>query len=112
MDHVRQLPSHLVQRYKGWRATTFEDNSTWYRRLAAEGQTPQGMIIACVPLVIVRSRQTVSSIASRLILGAGGYNRIASSKAARVTGIASGQSTGSGTVSTTRFTSFSTLARS
>lgn len=45
--HVRPLPSYLVSRYQGWRATTYTENSAWYRRLADEGQRPRAMIISC-----------------------------------------------------------------
>lgn len=47
MNHVRPLPSYLVQRYHGWRATTWQENRAWYRRLAEEGQRPRAMVIAC-----------------------------------------------------------------
>ncbi|MEM9708303.1 MAG: carbonic anhydrase [Pseudomonadota bacterium] len=47
MDHAKPLPRYLAQRYRGWRATTFEENQAWYRRLAEEGQRPRAMIIAC-----------------------------------------------------------------
>ncbi|WP_372840536.1 carbonic anhydrase [Phaeovulum sp.] len=45
--HVRLLPSYLVQRFQGWRATTFAENHIWYRRLAEEGQRPRAMVISC-----------------------------------------------------------------
>ena len=41
------LPTFLVQRYHGWKATTYAENSAWYKRLAAEGQRPRTMIISC-----------------------------------------------------------------
>ncbi|PYG31129.1 carbonic anhydrase [Pelagimonas varians] len=47
MDHVHPLPAYLVQRYKGWKATKYEENSAWYRRLADEGQRPRAMVISC-----------------------------------------------------------------
>ncbi len=47
MQHARPLPAYLVQRYNGWKATTFEDNKNWYRRLADEGQRPRAMMISC-----------------------------------------------------------------
>ena len=47
MDAVKPLPTYLVQRYHGWKATTFEDNHSWYRRLASEGQRPRAMVISC-----------------------------------------------------------------
>ncbi|NCO21834.1 MAG: carbonic anhydrase [Rhodobacterales bacterium] len=47
MDFVRPLPGYLVQRYHGWRATTFAENKAWYRRLADEGQRPRAMVISC-----------------------------------------------------------------
>ena len=44
---ARPLPGSLVQRYHGWKATTFADNAAWYRRLAREGQRPRVMVISC-----------------------------------------------------------------
>ncbi len=47
MHHAKPLPHYLVQRYHGWRATTFAENHAWYRRLAEEGQRPRAMVISC-----------------------------------------------------------------
>ena len=47
MDQARPLPSYLIQRFQGWRATTYQDNKAWYRRLAEAGQMPRAMIISC-----------------------------------------------------------------
>lgn len=47
---ARPLPKYLVQRYHGWKATTFSENRAWYHRLAEEGQRPRAMIIACCDL--------------------------------------------------------------
>ena len=47
MDNVRPLPSYLVQRFQGWRATAYQENKAWYRRLAASGQHPRAMVISC-----------------------------------------------------------------
>ena len=47
MNHVRPLPSYLIQRYHGWKATTYAENRAWYRRLADEGQRPRAMVISC-----------------------------------------------------------------
>lgn len=47
MEQVTPLPKFLVQRYKGWKATTFADNKVWYKRLAKEGQRPHSMVISC-----------------------------------------------------------------
>ena len=47
MDKARPLPDYLVRRYHGWKATTYADNSSWYQRLADEGQRPRAMIISC-----------------------------------------------------------------
>nr|WP_254899115.1 carbonic anhydrase [Thalassococcus arenae] len=41
------MPAYLVQRYQGWKATTYADNQAWFRRLANEGQRPRAMVIAC-----------------------------------------------------------------
>lgn len=47
MDAARPLPNYLVQRFHGWRATTYQDNKAWYRRLAENGQHPRAMVISC-----------------------------------------------------------------
>jgi len=47
MHNAKPLPSYLVQRYQGWKATTYAENKTWYRRLADEGQRPRAMVISC-----------------------------------------------------------------
>jgi carbonic anhydrase len=47
MHHARPLPAYLIQRYHGWKATTYHDNKAWYRRLAESGQHPRAMVISC-----------------------------------------------------------------
>lgn len=47
MNQARPLPNYLVQRYHGWRATAYQENRVWYRRLAEDGQHPRAMVIAC-----------------------------------------------------------------
>jgi carbonic anhydrase len=47
MEHARPLPSYLVQRYHGWKATTWVENQAWYKRLAKGGQHPRAMVISC-----------------------------------------------------------------
>lgn len=47
MEHAKPLPGYLVQRYHGWRATSWEENRGWYQRLAKEGQRPRAMVISC-----------------------------------------------------------------
>jgi carbonic anhydrase len=47
MDQARPLPGYLLQRFHGWRATTYQDNKAWYRRLAEYGQHPRAMVISC-----------------------------------------------------------------
>lgn len=47
MDHAKPLPAYLVQRYHGWKATTWAENKAWYRRLATDGQRPRAMVISC-----------------------------------------------------------------
>jgi carbonic anhydrase len=46
-DQAKPLPAYLIQRFHGWRATTYQDNKAWYRRLAEAGQMPRAMIILC-----------------------------------------------------------------
>ena len=47
MNEARPLPSYLIQRFQGWRATTYQDNKAWFRRLAESGQHPRAMVISC-----------------------------------------------------------------
>lgn len=47
MDRVKPLPTYLIQRYHGWKATTWQENRAWYRRLAEDGQRPRAMVISC-----------------------------------------------------------------
>ena len=47
MTQARPLPAYLVQRYHGWKATTYAENRAWYRRLAEDGQRPRAMVISC-----------------------------------------------------------------
>ena len=47
MSHIRPLPAYLVQRFQGWRATAYQENKAWYRRLAESGQHPRAMVISC-----------------------------------------------------------------
>jgi len=47
MEHARPLPSYLVHRFHGWKATAYTENQAWYRRLATDGQHPRAMIISC-----------------------------------------------------------------
>lgn len=56
MRHARPLPSYLVQRFHGWKATTYSENRAWFRRLA-DGQHPRAMVITCCD-----SRVHVSSV--------------------------------------------------
>ena len=47
MQHASPLPSYLINRYRGWKATTYTENRGWYRRLAEDGQHPRSMVISC-----------------------------------------------------------------
>ncbi len=47
MEFARPLPAYLVKRYLGWKATDYDENRAWYRRLAEEGQRPRAMVISC-----------------------------------------------------------------
>ena len=44
---AKPLPTYLIHRYHGWKATNYTENQAWYRRLAAEGQRPRAMVISC-----------------------------------------------------------------
>ncbi len=47
MKHAKLLPKSYIQRYNGWRATEFQGNEAWYKRLADGGQHPRSMVISC-----------------------------------------------------------------
>ena len=47
MPDTKPLPSYLVQRFHGWKATSYQENKAWFRRLAASGQHPRAMVISC-----------------------------------------------------------------
>ena len=47
MERAQPLPTYLVQRYQGWKATGYAENKTWYRLLAEGGQHPRAMVISC-----------------------------------------------------------------
>ncbi len=47
MVYARPLPSYLVKRYRGWKATDYKSNQAWYRHLAEEGQHPRAMVVSC-----------------------------------------------------------------
>lgn len=47
MIAARKLPGYLVNRFRGWQATSYSENKSWFRHLAMEGQHPRSMLIAC-----------------------------------------------------------------
>ncbi len=47
MPNASLLPEYLVNRYQGWRATSFEQNKAWHHKLATQGQNPRCMVISC-----------------------------------------------------------------
>ena len=47
LTFLKALPDYLVQRYYGWKATTFANSKNWYNKLASDGQHPRAMIISC-----------------------------------------------------------------
>jgi carbonic anhydrase len=47
LSSASPLPSSLVNRYQGWRATSFQESKAWYAKLASGGQHPRTMIISC-----------------------------------------------------------------
>ena len=46
-DYIKLLPSYLIKRYKGWKATGYQENKSWYNKIANEGQNPSSMVISC-----------------------------------------------------------------
>jgi len=44
LPFLKPLPDYLVQRYYGWKATTFANSKSWYHKLAEDGQHPEFFI--------------------------------------------------------------------
>ena len=47
MQDIRPLPGYLVARYRGWKATRYAENRSWFLHLASDGQHPRAMVISC-----------------------------------------------------------------
>jgi carbonic anhydrase len=47
MNFAKPLPKYLVQRFQGWKATTFAESHSWYKKIAGEDQRPRAMVISC-----------------------------------------------------------------
>ena len=47
MQDAHPLPGYLVARYRGWKATRFTENRSWFLHLAQDGQHPRAMVISC-----------------------------------------------------------------
>ena len=46
-NYIKKLPTYLIDRYRGWRATGYEENKSWYSKIANQGQNPRSMVISC-----------------------------------------------------------------
>ncbi|MDC0194856.1 carbonic anhydrase [Alphaproteobacteria bacterium] len=46
-QYLKILPNHLIERYKNWKKSGYEENKSWYTKIASEGQNPSSMIISC-----------------------------------------------------------------
>lgn len=44
---ARPLPEYLISRYRGWKATKFAENKSWFAHLERGGQHPRAMVISC-----------------------------------------------------------------
>lgn len=47
MEYAKPLPQYLIERYREWSETTYQDKKGLLRKLADEGQHPPAMVIAC-----------------------------------------------------------------
>lgn len=47
MREANILPGYLVARYRGWKATRYFENRSWFMHLASDGQHPRAMVISC-----------------------------------------------------------------
>ena len=46
-NYINILPHYLIERYRGWKTTVYEENKSWFKKIANEGQNPNAMIISC-----------------------------------------------------------------
>ena len=46
-NFIKNLPTSLINRYKLWKETHFEENKVWYNKLSQQGQNPSTMVISC-----------------------------------------------------------------
>ena len=44
---ISPLPDFLINRYKDWKNTSFENHKIFYKKAAIEGQNPTVMVISC-----------------------------------------------------------------
>lgn len=47
MEFARPLPRYLATRYRGWKATRYAEDESWFHQLARDGQHPRAMVISC-----------------------------------------------------------------
>ena len=46
-DYIKFLPSYLIKKYQKWKQTKYQDNKSWFNKIAIEGQNPKSMIVSC-----------------------------------------------------------------
>ena len=44
---IKFLPIYLIERYRDWKRTEFEENKSWFNKISNEGQNPSTMVISC-----------------------------------------------------------------
>ena len=47
INYIAPLPKFLINRYKTWKESIFEENKSWYAKIASEDQNPIAMVISC-----------------------------------------------------------------
>ena len=45
--NIKILPNYLINRYKVWKETKYEENKSWYKKISSAGQNPKAMVISC-----------------------------------------------------------------
>jgi carbonic anhydrase len=46
-NYLKPLPSFLIKRYRLWKMSVYEENKSWFNKIANEGQNPSSMVISC-----------------------------------------------------------------
>ena len=47
LKYIRPLPSYLIERYRDWKKSGYEEKKLWFNKIAKVGQNPTTLVISC-----------------------------------------------------------------